>query len=87
MTIPELVPLTNGLSVPCGRQMLVCDRSRITEVGNHAIDLAFLVAGTDYVPRVRLLRERIERATSEEIARILRRLTQRAVGCCRLAEL
>ncbi len=85
MTLAELVPLTNGLSVPCGAQLLVCDRLRITAVGNDAIDLAFLVAGTDYVPRVRLPRERIERATSDEIARILRRITQRAVGCCGLA--
>ena len=87
MTIAELVPLTNGLSVPCGAHMLVCDRSRITEVGRDAIDLAFLVAGTDHVPRVRLLRDRIERATADEIVRIIRRLTQRVVGCGWLAEL
>ena len=83
MTIAELVPLTNGLSVPCGSQMLVCDRSRITEIGRDAVDLAFLVAGTDHVPRVRLPVSRVERATSDEIARILRRITQQAVGCCR----
>ena len=86
MSIGELVPLTNGLSVPCGRQMLVCDRSRISEVGKDAIDLAFLITGTNHVARVRLPRQRIERATSEEIARILRRLTQRVVGCCRFSE-
>lgn len=85
MTVSDLVPFTNGLSVPCGRQMLVCDRSRVTAIGD-TIDLVFIVAGTDYVPRLRLRRERIERATSDEIARIVRRITQRALGCCRSAE-
>lgn len=83
MNIEEVVPLTNGLSFSCGRETLVCDRARVTPVRGDAVDVAFLVAGTDYVPRVRLRRDRIARATPDEIARVIRRVACRAIaGAC-----
>src|SRR5688572_8242924 len=50
MTIEELVPLTNGLTVTACGNTLVCDRARITPVRSDAIDMKFLVTGTDFVP-------------------------------------
>ena len=81
MKIEELVPLTNGLSVTACGQTLVCDRTRIVPVKSDAIDLKFLVAGTDFVPRLRLTRERILKATSDEVARIVRRVVRAAMAC------
>jgi hypothetical protein len=81
MTIEDLVPLTNGLTVTACGNTLVCDRTRITEVRNDAIDMAFLLAGTDFVPRLRLLRERVLSATREEVTKIVERVVQRAIGC------
>ena len=54
MTIEELVPLTNGLTVTACGHTLVCDRARITPVRSDAIDMKFLVTGTDFVPRLRI---------------------------------
>jgi hypothetical protein len=62
MTIEDLVPLTNGLTVIAYGNTLVCDRARITPIRSDAIDMKFLMAGTDCVPRLRLLRERVIRA-------------------------
>ena len=50
MTIEDLVLLTNGLTVTTCGSTLVCDRARITPVRNDAIDMKFLMAGTDFVP-------------------------------------
>ena len=80
MKIEDLVPLTNGLSVTACGQTLVCDRARIRTVQDDAIDLKFLIAGTDLVPRFRLRRERVLKATADEVARIVR-LVVRAVAC------
>jgi hypothetical protein len=80
MKIEDLVPLTNGLSVTACGQTLVCDRARILPVTGDAIDMKFLIAGTDFVPRFRLTRERVLKATSEEIARMVRRVV-RAIVC------
>ena len=71
MTIDEVVPLTNGLSVVAGTQTLVCDRTRITPV-NDSVDVSFWIAGTDFVPRLRLKKDRLARATADEVARIVR---------------
>jgi len=79
MKIEELVLLTDGLSVSAGTGVMMCDRARIAPVRDHAIDLAFLIAGTDFVPRLRLTRDRIAKATKEEIAAIIRRVARRAV--------
>jgi hypothetical protein len=81
MTIEDLVPLTNGLTVTACGNTLVCDRTRITPVSHDAIDVAFLMAGTNFVPRLRLLRERVLSASRDEVTTILERVVRRAVGC------
>ena len=81
MTIEDLVTLTNGLTVTACGDTLVCDRARITAVSNDAIDMTFLMAGTDFVPRLRLLRERVLRASPDEVTRIVRRVVKKAVAC------
>jgi hypothetical protein len=79
MTIDELVTLTNGLSLRAGGQTLVCDRARLTRVSDESVDMAFLIAGTDIVPRLRLARARLDRDTPDEVANIVRRVARRAV--------
>jgi hypothetical protein len=79
MKIEDLVLLTDGLSVPAGTGVMTCDRARIAPVRDHAIDLSFLIAGTDVVPRLRLTRERIAAATAEEVIGIIQRVARRAV--------
>ena len=81
MKIEELVPLTNGLSVTACGQTLVCDRARIIPVTGDAIDMKFLIAGTDFVPRLRLTQQRVLKATAEDVTRIVRRVVKRAIGC------
>lgn len=81
MKIEDLVPLTNGLSVTACGQTLVCDRARILPVRSDAIDMKFLIAGTDFVPRLRLTRERVLKATADEMAKIVRRVVKGAVAC------
>jgi hypothetical protein len=81
MTIEDLVPLTNGLTVTACGHTLVCDRARITPVRSDAIDVKFLMAGTDFAPRLRLLRERVLSATPDEVATILQRVVKRAIAC------
>ena len=81
MTIEDLVPLTNGLTVTACGQTLVCDRTRITPVRNDAVDLSFLMAGTNIVPRLRLLRERVLGATRDEVTTIVERVVRSAIGC------
>ncbi len=81
MKIEDLVPLTNGLTVTACGHTLVCDRARIKPVRNDAVDVTFLMAGTDFVPRLRLLRDRVLSATPEEITKIVQRVAKRAVAC------
>jgi hypothetical protein len=81
MTIEDLVPITNGLTVTACGKTLVCDRARITPVRDDAIDMKFLMAGTDFVPRLRLLRERVLGATPDELTKIVRRVVKSALGC------
>jgi hypothetical protein len=80
MTIEELVPLTNGLTVTACGNALVCDRARI-RVRNDAIDMKFLMAGTDFVPRLRLSRARVLSATPEQVANIVRSVVKSAIAC------
>jgi hypothetical protein len=80
MNIEELVPLTNGLSVTACGHTLVCDRTRIVPVKNDAFDLKFLIAGTDHVPRLRLSRARVQKASADEVAKVVRRVV-RAIAC------
>jgi hypothetical protein len=79
MTIDELVPLTNGLSVSAGAHTFVCERTRITPLKEGALDMAFWIAGTDYRPRVRLTNERVSQWSPNEVARILGRVVREAV--------
>ena len=81
MTIEELVPLTNGLTVTACGHALVCDRARVTAVRSDAIDMKFLMAGTDFVPRLRLSRARVLEATPEEVARIVRSVVTKVIAC------
>jgi hypothetical protein len=81
MKIEDLVPLTNGLSVSACGQTLVCDRTRIRSVNDYAVDVMFLIAGTDYVPRLRLTRERVLKATADEVVKIVRRVVRGAIAC------
>jgi len=81
MTIEDLVPLTNGLTVTACGNTLVCDRARITPIRNDAIDMTFLMAGTDFVPRLRLLRERVLGATPDEVTKIVQRVVKSAIAC------
>ena len=80
MNVDDLVPLTNGLSVRCDGATLVCDRARLTRLPNDAFDVRFLIAGTDYVPALRLHQEQVANATSDDVARLIRRVTCSAVG-------
>ena len=80
MKIEELVALTNGLSVPCHGYTLVCDRARVIPRTDDAVDVKFLIAGTDYVPSLRLRHDEIARATSAEVARIVRHVARNAAG-------
>jgi hypothetical protein len=81
MTIEDLVPLTNGLTVTACGNTLVCDRARITSVRNDAIDMKFRMAGTDFVPRLRLLRQRVLGATPDEVTKIVQRVVRSAIAC------
>jgi hypothetical protein len=81
MLIEDLVPLTNGLTVIACGNTLVCDRARVTAVRNDAIDMKFLMAGTDVVPRLRLLRERVLQATPDDVAKMVQRVVKSAIGC------
>jgi len=81
MTIEALVPLTNGLTVTACGNTLVCDCARITPIRSDAIDIKFLIAGTDWVPRLRLLRERVLKATPDEVTKIVQRVVKSAVAC------
>jgi hypothetical protein len=80
MKIEDLVPLTNGLSVSACGQTLVCDRARVAAVAG-GVDVKFLIAGTDVVPRLRFKEEGVLRATADDVARIIRQVVRRAVGC------
>ena len=81
MTIDDLVPLTNGLTVTACGSTLVCDRARVTPIKNDVIEMKFLMAGTNFVPRLRLVRERVLSATPDEVAKIIQRVVKRAVPC------
>jgi hypothetical protein len=81
MKIEDLVPLTNGLTVMACGDVLVCDRARIRAVKDDAIEVKFLMAGTDFVPRLRLLRERLLSATPDEVMTMVRRVVKSAIVC------
>lgn len=43
--------------------------------------MTFLMAGTDFVPRMRLMRQRVLEATPEEVTKIVRRVVKSAIAC------
>lgn len=81
MTIDQLVPFTNGLSVTACAQTLAVDRARVTRVTDRTIDMSFRIAGTDFAPRFTLPRRRLASASFEELAAMVRRVASHAVGC------
>ena len=81
MTIDQLIPLTDGLSVTACAQTLALDRTRVTRVSDRAIDLSFRIAGTDYAPRVRLTRQWVATSSLEELVAIVRRVARSVVRC------
>ncbi len=81
MTIDQLIPLTDGLSVTACAQTLALDRTRVTRVSDRAIDLSFRIAGTDYAPRVRLTRQWVATSSLEELVGIVRRVARSVVRC------
>jgi hypothetical protein len=81
MTIDQLVPLTNGLSVSACAQTLALDRTRVTPVSDRAVDVSFRVVGTDFAPRFRLTRQWLSVSSIDELAEVVRRVASRAVGC------
>ena len=81
MTIDQLVPLTNGLSVSACAQMLAVDRARVTGISDRAIEMSFRIAGTDYAPRFRLTRKRLASSSFEDVAAIVRSVASSAIGC------
>jgi hypothetical protein len=80
MTIDELAPLTNGLTVRSGKQTFTCDRARITRFENGTIEMSFWIAGTDFAPRLRLTPKQIGASTREEIAQVVRHVAERAIA-------
>jgi hypothetical protein len=81
MTIEQLVPVTNGLSVTACNQTLVLDRTRITRFPDRSIEMAFRIAGTDVAPRLRLSALRLASSSLDEIVTIVRRVASSALGC------
>jgi hypothetical protein len=81
MTIEQLVPLTNGLSLTACNQTLVLDRTRITRFPDRSIEMAFRIAGTDLAPRLRLSGLRLASSSLDDIVTIVRRVAASALGC------
>ena len=81
MTIEQLVPLTNGLSLMACNQTLVLDGTRITRFPDRSIEMAFRIAGTDLAPRLRLSALRLASSSLDDIVTIVRRVAANALGC------
>ena len=81
MTIEQLVPLTNGLSLTACNQTHVLDRTRITQLPDRSVEMAFRIAGTDLAPRFRLSALRLATSSLDEVVAIVRRVAAHAMGC------
>ena len=81
MTIEQLVPLTNGLSITACAQTLAVDRARVTRITDRAVDMSFRIAGTDYAPRFTLPRRRLASTSFDELVAMIRRVASSAVAC------
>jgi len=81
MTLDQLVPLTNGLSVHACAQTLAIDRARVIDLSDIGVGMSFRIAGTEIAPRFTLPRRRLASVSIEELAAIVRRVAARAAGC------
>jgi len=81
MTVEQLAPLVNGFSLLACGQTMVLDRLRVRRISDRALEFAFLIAGTDLVPRLTLPRDRFASANWEDLSRVFRRVASRAAGC------
>ena len=81
MTIEQLVPLTNGLSLTACNQTLVLDRTRVTRLSDRSIEVAFRIAGTDFAPRLRMSHLRLASSSLEDFTAVVRRVASSALGC------
>jgi hypothetical protein len=81
MTIEQLVPLTNGLSLTACNETLMLDGARITPLPDSSVEMAFRIAGTDLVPRFRLSRRHLASSSLEDMTSIVRHVASRAFGC------
>ena len=81
MTIEQLVPLTNGLSLTACNQTVMLDRTRISLLPDRSIEMAFRIAGTDLAPRLRLSALRLASSSLEDVTMMVRRVATRAMGC------
>jgi hypothetical protein len=81
MTIDQLVPLTNGLSVRTCSETRAVDRARVSDISDRWVEMSFRIAGTDFAPRFSLSRRRLASSSFEDVAAIVRRVASNAVGC------
>lgn len=81
MTVEQLAPRVNGFSLTACGQTMVLDRLRVRSISDRAVEFAFLIVGTDLVPRLRLTRERLAGSSWDDLARIFTRVAARAAGC------
>ena len=81
MTIDQLVPLTNGLSVSACAQTLAVDRARVTRLSDGTVDMSFRIAGTDFAPRFTLPPRRLASTSFDELVGIIRRVAASAISC------
>ena len=70
---------TLALMMAVAKQLVHVDRQVRQQQWPRA--MTFLMAGTDFAPRLRLLRDRVVRTTPDELARIVERVVKRAIGC------
>jgi len=81
MTIEQLAPLTNGLSLFACNQTVMLDRARITRLPDRSVEMAFRIAGTDLAPRLRLSAIRLATSSLEDMTTAIRHVAARALGC------
>ena len=71
MTIEQLVPLANGLSLIACNQTLVLDGTRVTRFPDRSIEMAFRIAGTDLAPRFHLSGMRLATSSLDDIVGVV----------------
>lgn len=76
MTVQQLEHLADGLSVSACGQTLVLDRMRV-KARQDGHDLAFIIAGTDFAPRLHLRANQLASATWEDMSGVLQHVIRR----------